>query len=86
LGVDDLDTIIAATQQIIDNYPAGRLVLSEGTFSHQTTGALWTIPSNVQAVGLGRGVTVIEYASGITITIAVNGEVRDLGITEGIGG
>lgn len=85
-GVDDLDTIIAATQQITDNYPAGRLVLSEGTFLHQTTGVSWTVPSDVQVVGLGRGVTVIEYDSGITITIVVNGEARDFSVTEGIGG
>ncbi len=85
-GIDDLDTLIEATQRIADDYPSGRLVLSEGTFTHQTTGATWTIPSDVQVAGLGRGVSIIEYGSGISITIEVNGEARDFSVTEEIGG
>lgn len=63
----------------------GRVVLSEGTFL-VASGALIIVPGNVMLMGLGRDVTYVESPT-LPAEMRINGgELRDMDLTDGVGG
>ena len=88
-GANDDVEINIALEECIGN--GGRVILSEGTFVMNTNLAnvVITVPSNVALIGVGRGVTILQYADShlfdFTILYNFESEIGHFSIKQEIG-